>query len=111
MPLPGLWEFPGGKLEENESEEECIVRELKEELNCETRIIKKLPVSDYCQESIIIRLIPFILKINSGEPVATEHEEIKWLNLNEIKPDEWAPADVPILNSLKSEFKNLNLYE
>ena len=60
MSLPLKWEFPGGKIEENESEEDCIKREIKEELNIEILLLKKLSTA-YCNyPNIDVQLIPFV---------------------------------------------------
>ena len=60
MKLPLKWEFPGGKLEENESEIDCIKREIKEEINIEIDIVKQLSDSFYDYGSFQIKLIPFV---------------------------------------------------
>ncbi len=96
MNLPLKWEFPGGKIEENETAEECILREIKEELNIEIKIIRKLEFRSYNYNIITITLIPFIADFVKGEIILSEHKDYKWLNLEELKNLEWAAADIAV---------------
>lgn len=97
MKLPLKWEFPGGKLEENEKEEDCIIREIKEEINIEINIIKKLRESVYDYGDFTIKLIPFIAKYSRGEIILTEHEDYKIIDKSELLNFDWAEADLPIV--------------
>ena len=97
MSLPLKWEFPGGKLENGESEIDCIKRELKEELNIEIEIIKKLTNSIHDYGKMKINLIPFVVKYKSGEIKLLEHRDYKCLHKNELTQLDWAEADLPIL--------------
>ena len=102
MSLPGKWEFPGGKLEVNELPEEALIREIKEELNVEIKIIEALPFAEhsYIPEKTI-RLIPFRCNILSdNSPRATEHSELRWMKKDELLQLDWAAADVPIVRQL-----------
>ena len=99
MSLPGKWEFPGGKLEVNELPEEALIREIKEELNVEIRIVESLPIAEhaYVPEKII-QLIPYRCVIVRNEtPSATEHAELRWVKKDELLQLDWAAADVPIV--------------
>jgi 8-oxo-dGTP diphosphatase len=97
MKLPLKWEFPGGKMEQNETPENCLVREIKEELNIEIEIIRRLRAHPYHYETFSITLLPFISRYVSGEITLAEHKEYKWLYMNELKNLDWAPADIPVL--------------
>ena len=97
MSLPLKWEFPGGKIEKNETSDECLLRELKEELNIEVKIQRKLTAAPYDYGTFSINLIPFIAHYISGEIILAEHKEYKWLSENELKDLDWAPADIPIV--------------
>jgi len=104
MRLPLKWEFPGGKVEQNETAEGCIIRELKEELGVEVEILKAMVPAVYDDGNQKIRLIPFICIITSGEIRLAEHEAYLWLSPADLNDLDWASADIPVvqqyLNSL-----------
>ena len=100
MKLPLKWEFPGGKLEEDETEEDCIIREIREEINIEIAIIKKLSASVFDYGSFKINLIPFIANYKKGEIKLLEHKSYKLLNKIELVNLDWAEADLPIVEEL-----------
>lgn len=102
MQLPLLWEFPGGKVENGESEEECMLREIREELGIEIETVEKLQdfVHRYSSTKVI-RLIPFLAFWKSGEIILTEHIQVNWLSRSELKAVDWAPADIPIVGHLE----------
>jgi len=104
MNLPLKWEFPGGKIEENETPENCLLREIKEELNLEIELLEKLEVKCFNYNTFSINLIPFISKYLAGEIVLAEHKNFKWLTKEELKFLDWASADIPVLE----EFLKLN---
>lgn len=97
MNLPLKWEFPGGKIELGETAEDCLIREIKEELNIEISIIKALPSNTYTYPKITIELIPFICEHIAGEIILKEHAQYRWLHKNELLALDWADADVPIV--------------
>jgi 8-oxo-dGTP diphosphatase len=105
MKLPLKWEFPGGKLEENESEINCIKREIKEEINIEIEVLRKLSNSIYDYGNFKINLIPFIAKHILGEIILAEHKDYKLLEKVELLSLDWAEADLPIVE----EFLKLEL--
>jgi 8-oxo-dGTP diphosphatase len=105
MKLPLKWEFPGGKLEENESEIDCIKREIKEEINIEIEVLRKLSNSIYDYGNFKINLIPFLAKHSHGEIKLTEHRDYKLLQKTELLSLDWAEADLPIVE----EFLKLEL--
>jgi 8-oxo-dGTP diphosphatase len=95
--LPLKWEFPGGKLEENETEEEGLIREIREELCVEIMVGKKLPFSERDDIVRIIRLVPFVCQLITHTIVLTEHEQILWLTPEELPHLDWAEADRDVL--------------
>ena len=100
MKLPLKWEFPGGKLEENESEIDCIKREILEEINIELEIVKKLSDSIFDYGTFQVKLIPFIGNYVSGEIKLAEHKEYRLLDISELSNLDWAEADKPIVEEL-----------
>lgn len=105
MSLPLKWEFPGGKIEESETAEECIHREIKEEINIEIKLIDKLESKIFHYETFTINLIPFLSEYLSGEIFLAEHKDFKWLPKSQLAFLDWALADIPVLE----EFLKLNL--
>lgn len=105
MKLPLKWEFPGGKLEQNESEIDCIKREIKEEINIDIEVLKKLSSSIYDYGIFKINLIPFVAEYISGKIRLAEHKEYKLLEKAELLSLDWAEADLPIVE----EFLKLEL--
>lgn len=100
MNLPLKWEFPGGKIEPNETEENCILREIKEELDIEITLEKKLKSTYFEYPNIAIELIPFLASYKSGEIKLKEHKQYKLLNKEELMLLDWAEADLPIVKEL-----------
>ncbi len=97
MDLPLKWEFPGGKIEKEESEQDCLKREIKEELNLEIAILKRLSPTSYTYPNVSIELIPFIAKQIGGELKLNEHSDYKYCHKEELLNLDWAEADVPIV--------------
>lgn len=95
--LAGKWEFPGGKIEPGEQVEQAIVREIKEELDCVIEVNQILEAVEHHYDDFAIRLTPCIAQIVSGEPLAIEHQEIRWLDAKSIYSVDWAAADVPVI--------------
>mgnify|MGYP001164770162 CR=1 FL=1 len=100
MKLPLKWEFPGGKLEKDESEIECIKREIKEEINIDIDILERLSNSVYDYGTFKINLIPFTANYISGEIILSEHKDYKLIDKSELADLDWAEADLPIVNEL-----------
>ena len=98
MKHPLKWEFPGGKIEEGESAEDCILREIKEELNIDILIKSKLPAVISIQNGIELHLIPFICQLKQGIPHPKEHEEILWSKKENLQNVDWIEADVRVVN-------------
>lgn len=103
MRLPLKWEFPGGKLEPGESEEECLIREIAEELGVVIRVLKRLISHLHDDGTSVIRLIPFTCEIIAGEICLTEHASFVWLAADQLHNLDWAEADLPILNDYLKE--------
>ena len=97
MNLPLKWEFPGGKLEGNESQAGCVKREIREELNIEIDIEQKLTPIDFDYPDISIQLIPFVANYKSGNVLLREHKRFDLLDDTQLETLDWAEADIPIL--------------
>ncbi len=93
----GLWEFPGGKLEEGETREDALKREIKEELMIDIEVEKYLDEKTFQYPEKEINLIVLECKLIGGKLKATEHEDVKWINKEELKNYEFVPADLFII--------------
>lgn len=98
MSLPWKWEFPGGKIEKGESPQQCLLREIKEELNLEIEIALAFPINrhDYGSGKVI-ELIPYLAKLCGGNLILKEHFQILWKGVEELRNLDWAEADIPVM--------------
>lgn len=96
------WEFPGGKLEDGETREGALIRELKEELRIEVDPFEFILTVDHTYPDFRLIMHSFKCRIlNDKEPELTEHLQSKWLNSSDLDELDWAAADVPIVEVLK----------
>jgi A/G-specific adenine glycosylase len=100
--LGGLWEFPGGKLEPNETIQDCIVREIQEELGIEIEVGNHLMNIDHAYTHFKITLNVYHCRHLSGEPKPIECDEIRWVNLDELDQFPFPKANEKIIDALKS---------
>jgi 8-oxo-dGTP diphosphatase len=98
--LGGRWEFPGGKIEPQESPEVCLKRELKEEFDIESEIGQFIVASKFRYCLVPIELLAYRVKHLSGEFKVNEHEEIRWVSPSELGSFDFMPADKPIVKLL-----------
>ncbi|KKB41756.1 8-oxo-dGTP diphosphatase MutT [Bacillus thermotolerans] len=103
MTLPNLWEFPGGKVEEGETPEESLIREIKEELGCTVEVHELIEDVMHEYPNVIVNLLTYRSTITEGMPLASEHAEIKWVPREQLRSLEWAPADIPTIDRLLAE--------
>lgn len=96
----GLWEFPGGKIEKNESADDAIKREIKEELNIDIEINKWLIEKRHEYPEKTINLILCSAKWIGGELDLSEHEDSKWIKKEDIFNFQFAEADKEIINEI-----------
>ncbi|SHG08185.1 8-oxo-dGTP diphosphatase [Salegentibacter echinorum] len=105
MDLPNKWEFPGGKMKD-ETAEECLKREIKEELGVEVKILEQLPSNEHSySNSKKIKLIPFRCILKTFEITLLEHAQAIWLPLEKIECLDWAKADIPIVKHYIENYK------
>ena len=101
--LGGLWEFPGGKIEPGESQESCVKREIKEELDIEIEVGSKLITIEHAYTHFKVTLNVFNCTHISGEPQPIECDEIKWVTLDEIDEYPFPKANGQIIDAIKKQ--------
>ena len=90
---PNKWEFPGGKIQVSETAEQCIIREIEEELTVKVKIMSRMEALEFDYGNKQISLIPFVCKIASGEINLIEHQSRQWFSINEWQSIDWLEAD------------------
>lgn len=101
--LEGLWEFPGGKVEENESPEQCLARELREELGIGAEIGSFFAESCYDYGIKKVQLLAYFADFTHGKLSLCDHDRVQWLEPLELDTLSWAPADRPIVDKLMQQ--------
>ena len=95
------WEFPGGKMENGESPQEALQREIKEELATEIEVGKLITTVEYDYHKFHLTMHCFICRIKTGKLTLTEHEAAKWLSTETLETVKWLPADNEVVDMLK----------
>ncbi len=103
MSLPLKWEFPGGKIDPGESAEDCLRREVLEEMGVSLAIGQCLPASTHHYPKFTVTLYPFVCQVASGDITLHEHSAIAWLSSHELDTLDWAEADLPVIASYLAE--------
>ncbi len=103
MSLPLKWEFPGGKIRDGEHPDECLRRELLEELGIEVVIERPLHLTTHHYPTFIVTLHPFLCSIATGEITLHEHVACRWLRPDELPVLDWADADWPVVEICREE--------
>lgn len=98
--LSEKWEFPGGKIEDNENHTEALVREIQEELKMRIEPVNHIITVEHSYPDFQLIMHAYLSKIINGEPNLTEHLDLKWLPADQLSSLDWAAADVPIVEKI-----------
>ena len=99
--LAGKWEFPGGKIRNDETPEACLVREMKEEFEIDVEVGEFLGSSVYHYPDISVELLAYGTEFVSGTIVMKAHDECLWVSLQDLDQFEFAPADIPFVQMIR----------
>ncbi|MGL5870869.1 MAG: 8-oxo-dGTP diphosphatase MutT [Xenococcaceae cyanobacterium] len=102
--MAGLWEFPGGKIEPDETVEECIQREILEELAIEIEVIEPLIEIEHTYPNFRVTLFVYFCHHISGEPQPIECDEVRWVNVSELNRYTFPEANLQIIQELQNRF-------
>lgn len=100
-PFKGGWEFPGGKIEQGETKEEALKREIKEELDTEIKVLKLFHTVEYDYPEFHLTMDCFLSKVEEGKLTLLEHQDAKWLTKEQLNQVDWLPADIELVERLK----------
>lgn len=103
----GGWEFPGGKIELNETPQQALIREIKEELEVNIEVKDLLNTIEYDYPNFHLRMHCFWCRIHSGEVTLKEHTDAKWLTASELNSLQWLPADIELIPVIKEKLRDL----
>lgn len=98
MKFPFKWEFPGGKIEKGESKEDCLRREIKEELDIDIIVHSELTMVEYHYTDFSLQHYPFVCSLKSEKVIVLEHAQAIWVDANQLKDYDWTEADIPIVD-------------
>jgi 8-oxo-dGTP diphosphatase len=99
--LAGFWEFPGGKVENGETPEACLARELKEELGIQTRVGDKFSENLYQYDHGRFCIVAYFVDCITGDPRPNVHDRLEWVKIDDLMGYKLLPADISIAESLK----------
>ena len=100
--LAGLWEFPGGKVEPDETEDQCVVRELREEVGLEVRVVASFTDLNHHYDHGRVRLSPRLCRVVSGQPRPLQVADLKWIDPSQLSDHRFPEANGPLLEAIES---------
>ena len=106
--LANKWEFPGGKVEINETPEQCLKREMKEEFDIDVSVGEYLGSSIYFYDHISIELMAYRTYWENGEIDLKDHDDFKWISLEQLAEFDFAPADMVFVEKLQNGEISIN---
>ncbi len=95
------WEFPGGKIEQGEAPEEALRREIREELDTEIGVGERITTVEYDYPKFHLTMHCYMCSVVSGELSLLEHEDARWLCMDELDSVGWLPADLEVLPRIR----------
>lgn len=102
----GGWEFPGGKVEKDETPENAIIREIQEELNTTIQVDDYLDTIEYDYPTFHLSMKCYLCSIVSGHLDLLEAQDSQWLTLDNLDSVNWLPADLLLLDTIKTKILN-----
>lgn len=100
--LSGLWEFPGGKIEPDESARQALEREIVEELDCKVNVGDEVVTTTHEYDFGVVTLTTFYCELIGGTPRLIEHSAVEWRHRSQLAELDWAPADIPAVIKIQT---------